>query len=312
LQQQNVSRCTLLSYRDAMRLLPCFLAKRRRCEITALTQSDIDVDSILAFLTHLEGERGNSSRTRNVRLAAIRAYVRFASAKDPTQLPMARRILAIPSKRHHKPALGYLTQEEMEAVIDAPDGTQWSGRRDRILFAFLYNTGARVSEAITCRRSDADLAGSRIKLQGKGRKERTIPLWSKTVLALRIWMRETSESGDSPLFPNNRGETMSRSGVENRLACAVESAGRVCPTLQKKHVSPHTIRHTTAMHLLQAGVELSVIALWLGHESTETTHKYLEADITLKQEALAKTKGVKIAKCRYRPDKSLLKFLDNL
>jgi site-specific recombinase XerD len=222
-------------------------------------------------------------------------------------------VLAIPAKRHTRPLLGYLTREGMQAIQDAPDDSTWSGHRDRVLFAVMYNTGARVSEVIGLRRADLTGAEARsVRFRGKGRKDRVVPLWKQTASTLTRWSKRLPPGPDVPPFPNARGQPMSRSGVEDRLALAVSEAAQSCPSLRGKPVSPHTIRHTTAMHLLQAGVDLTVIALWLGHESPETTHQYVEADLTMKEEVLTKMKAITPAPARFRPKGKLLEFLDNL
>lgn len=209
--------------------------------------------------------------------------------------------------------LGYLTREEMQAVLNAPDGATWTGHRDRVLIGVMYNTGARVSEIIGLRREDLVNAPARsLCIRGKGRKERIVPLWKQTAAALTQWLKRLDPSAHDPLFPNARGQSLSRSGVKDRLAVAVGKAAESCPSLRDKSVSPHTIRHTTAMHLLQSGVDLTVIALWLGHESPETTHQYIEADLKLKEEVLAKVKGLPSEPTRFQPKGKLLDFLDSL
>jgi site-specific recombinase XerD len=314
IEQQGVSQRTVEAYRDTFRLLLAYLLQRLRKAMKDLALADLDAPAVIAFLDHREAERGNGARTRNARLAALRSFVRYAASRDPTALPLANRVLAIPAKRYAKPLLNYLTQEEMEAVLAAPDAETWVGRRDRVLFAVMYNTGMRVSESIGLRRNDlnAGQQGRTVRIRGKGRKERVVPLWKQTAAALTEWMKRLLPSADGPLFPNARGSPLSRSGVEDRLAVAVKKASETCRSLRDKAVSPHTIRHTTAMHLLQAGVDLTVIALWLGHESPETTHQYVEADLKMKEEVLTKAKGVPVEESRYQPKASLLEFLDSL
>jgi integrase/recombinase XerD len=257
--------------------------------------------------------RGNCVRTRNARLAALRSFLKFAAARDPTCLPVVQRVLAIPMKRFGRPLLGYLTREEMAAILGAPDGSTWSGQRDRVLFALMYNTGARVSEATGLRRSDVELAPSRTaRINGKGRKQRVIPLWPGTAARLREWLPRIGPDPSSPLFPNVHGGPLSRSGVEDRLREAVRIAVASCPTLEGRRISPHTLRHTTAMHLLQSGVDITVIALWLGHEGTETTHQYVEADLALKERTLSRIEELSSLPLRYRAGDELLRFLDGL
>jgi site-specific recombinase XerD len=287
IEQQGVSPRTVEAYRDTFRLLLAYLPRRLGRPVPSLSLADLDAPTVLAFLDHLEAERGNGPRTRNARLAALRSFVQYAASRDPTAWPLARRVLAIPAKRYSKPLLGHLTREEMQAVLDAPDATTWAGKRDRVLLAVMYNTGARVSEAVGLRRGDLTDADARsLRIRGKGRKERVVPLWKQTAAALAAWSRRLDDRPDGPLFPNARGGPLSRSGFEDRLALAVETAAESCPGLRSKSVSPHTIRHTTAMHLLQSGVDLTVIALWLGHESPESTHQYVEADLKMKEEVL--------------------------
>ncbi len=287
INQQNVSPHTVAAYRDSFRLLLGFVRQHHHKSPATLTMDDIDAPTVLAFLDDLEAGRGNAVRTRNARLAAIRAFVTYASARDPTVLPVAQRILAIPSKRFDRPLLGHLTRPEIEAVLDAPDRAQWSGRRDRVLFTLMYNTGARVSEAIGLSRSDLTVGPvASVRIRGKGRKDRTVPLWKATASLLTAWLSEIAPGEQTPLFPNRHGGALSRSGVEDRLEQAVSVAAAHCPSLQQKNVSPHTLRHTTAMHLLQAGVDVTLIALWLGHESPETTHQYMEADVEMKRRVL--------------------------
>jgi site-specific recombinase XerD len=312
-QQQNVSARTVASYRDTFRLLLGFLRQRRRKQPTALALADLDAPTIAAFLDHLEKERHNSVRTRNARLAAVRSFLKYAALRDPAALPTIQRVLAIPMKRFARPALRFLARDEVAAILDAPDAATWSGQRDRMLFALLYNTGARVSEVIALRRADVALAPSRhVRVMGKGRKQRVIPLWESTAKSLRDWLGRAGEEPEAWLFPNRDGRPLSRSGVEKRLREAVRTAAGRCPGLKGKRVSPHTFRHTTAMHLLQSGVDISVIALWLGHESPVTTHHYIEANLAMKEEALSKLEEVAPQEVRYRATDKLLQFLEDL
>jgi site-specific recombinase XerD len=311
--QQNASSRTVASYRDTFRLLLGFFAEDRRRPPAALSIADLDAPVILAFLDHLEQVRGNCVRTRNARLAALRSFLKFAAARDPACLPAVQRVLAIPMKRFQRPLLGYLSREEMAAILAAPEASTWSGQRDRVLFGLMYNTGARVSEAIGLRRSDVELAPSRtVRIEGKGRKQRVIPLWPSTAARLREWLPRIDPDPRSPLFPNAHGRPLSRSGVEDRLREAVRLAVARCPTLEGRRISPHTLRHTTAMHLLQSGVDITVIALWLGHEGTETTHQYVEADLALKERTLSRIEELPSLPLRYRAGDELLRFLDGL
>jgi integrase/recombinase XerD len=313
IEQQGVSPRTVEAYRDTFRLLLAYLPKHLGKQAPAIGLGDLDAPAVLAFLDDLETNRGNVPRTRNARLAALRSFVQYAASRDPTAWPLARRVLAIPAKRYTRPLLGYLTREEMQAILDAPEASTWTGQRDRVLFAVMYNTGARVSEVVGLRRGDLAGAEARsVRIHGKGRKDRVVPLWKHTAATLTRWSKGLAAGSEVPLFPNARGQPLSRSGVEDRLAIAVEKAVGACPSLRDKPVSPHTIRHTTAMHLLQAGVDLTVIALWLGHESPETTHQYVEADLKMKEEVLTKTKEISPTPARFQPKGKLLEFLDNL
>jgi site-specific recombinase XerD len=313
LNQQNVSPHTITSYRDAFRLLLGFLQRRKRRPPANLLLKHLDASTVLAFLEYLETERGNCVRTRNARLAAIRAFVEYASARDPTALPLAQRILAIPQKKFDRPLLGHLTRPEAEAVIETPDRTRWSGRRDHAMFLVMYNTGMRVSELIGLRRRDLHLESSAyVHVHGKGRKDRCIPLWKATGSVLTKWLTEIAVSEDSPLFPNRHGQRLSRSGVEDRLQRAAVRAAQQCPSLRNKSVSPHMLRHTTAMHLLQADVDVTLIALWLGHESPETTHLYVEANLEMKRRVLERIEEPANTNRRRKKVDKLVDFLDRL
>jgi integrase/recombinase XerD len=311
--QKCVSARTVASYRDTFRLLLRYAEVRTKKCAATLAMADLDAPLILAFLDHLEKERGNSVRTRNVRLAAIRSFLHYAAHRDPISLPIVGRVLAIPTKRFDQPVLGFLSRAEMEAVIAAPDRSTWSGDRDQVMFTTFYNTGARVSEIIGLHRTDVDLDGAaRVRIHGKGRKQRVVPLWSSTARRLKDWIARTQHGPEAPLFPNRDGRPLSRSGVEKRLRLAVIRASEMCPSLVGRRISPHTLRHTTAMHLLQSGVDMTVIALWLGHETPTTTHLYVEADLTMKEEALRKVIEPPRSALRYQANDRLLAFLDGL
>jgi len=311
--QRQASPRTVASYRDAFRLLLGYAQARLNKPASALTLADLDAPLILGFLDHLEGERQNSARTRNALLAALRSFLHYAALRDPTALAVIQRTLAIPTKRFDRPLLGFLSREEMEAILAAPDRSTWSRHRDHVLLATLYNTGARVSEIIAVRVGDVALDhAASIRLHGKGRKDRAVPLWKSTVKRLQEWLPRVQGGPQAPLFPNGRGRALSRSGVESRLRTAVAAAATRCPSLAKRRISPHTLRHTTAMHLLQSGVDLSVIALWLGHESPDTTHLYIEADLAMKERALAKLQDPPSTAFRFRASDRLLAFLDGL
>jgi len=312
-EQRDLSDRTVASYRDTFRLLLKFLQKEIGKQPVALQVNDLTASKIEAFLGHLEKNRKNSVRTRNNRFAAIRSFLQYIGGRDPTMLPLVQSILAIPMKRFDRPQLGYLSQQEMGAILNAPNVTTWTGRRDRVMLRTLYNTGIRVSELIQIKISDLSLQERRfVAVHGKGRKTRTIPLWKSTAKELRKWIKECDRDDRRPLFPNARGEFLTRSGVEYRLRLAVAAAKAEQPSLNNKQISPHTVRHTTAMHLLQSGVDITVIALWLGHESTTTTHMYVQADLAMKERALEKLHDPKGPSIRYRPADKLLQFLENL
>lgn len=312
-QQRNASRCTIVSYRDTFRLLLQFLAKRLKRSAEQLKLTDFKSENLLAFLNHLEKVRKSSVRTRNQRLAAIRSFLHYAGLHAPEAMPIVQQALAIPRKQYERRLIGFLTHEEMNAVLQAPPADRWSGYRDRVLFLAMYNTGARVSEIVAAHVGDIEWerpAG--LCLHGKGRKERVVPLWRKTIVAIRDWIRHNEFTPESPLFPNSAGEFMTRSGVEKRLAIAAKQASAQCKTLCDKSVSPHVLRHTTAMHLLQSGVDLTLIALWLGHENPATTHLYMTADLEMKAKALSKLQEPPTRRLRYKPSDKLLQFLENL
>ena len=313
-EQKGASARTIESYRDAFELLLAFAQQRTGKQPSALSLSDLDAPLVLDFLDNLETERNNSPRTRNARLAAIRSFMRYASVRDPASLPIAQRVLAIPTKRFDQPVVGFLTREEITAILNAPDRGTWSGHRDAVLLATIYNTGARVSEITGLRVRDVLLdRQTAVHLHGKGRKERVIPLWKSTAAELRGWLQRTGPNApDAAVFPNRAGTPLSRSGVRDRLQRAVSVATTRCPSLQGRHVSPHTLRHTTAMHLLQSGTDLAVIALWLGHANPSTTHLYLEADPATKEAVLRRLSGPAAASTRFRPGDRLLAFLDTL
>jgi integrase/recombinase XerD len=313
-QQRALSPRTVAAYRDTFRLLLTFAEKTMGKSPTRIRLIDINAKLVLAFLAHLEKVRKNAARSRNARLAAIRSFLKYAMHHDVAALETIQQVMAIPMKRFDRPMLGFLSREEMQAILEAPDTQSWTGQRDRVLFAVLYNTGARVSELINVCAKDAILDTSpSIHILGKGRKQRTVPLWRSTVTQLRAWKRRLGAiSPDAPLFPNRDGVPMTRSNVRQRLEVAIQVAAEKHPQLLKRVISPHTFRHTTAMHLLQSGVDITVIALWLGHESPATTHIYVEADLAMKERALSKLRPPNIKSVRYRPPDQLLQFLQNL
>lgn len=311
--QRDLSPRTIESYRDTFRLLLGFLERRYRIKPDTVCVDDLDATRVLAFLDDLERKRGNKARTRNNRLAAIRSFLRHAAATDPLLLPVAQRVLAIPAKRYERASIGHLTREQMQSILDSPDDRTFSGRRDRVLLMLLYNTGARVSELVGLRIQDVSLESRMsVHIRGKSRKNRSVPLWKQTVKMLRSWLRQLHGPPDSPLLPNARGNPMTRSGIAQRLRLAVNRAASEHSALRTVHISPHAIRHTTAMHLLQSGVDLTVIAMWLGHETTQTTHQYLDADLESKKRALACLEPPHVRKSsRYRAD-DIGQFLKSL
>jgi len=311
--QRGVSANTIASYRDTFELLLRFAEASTGKAPSELRLEDLDAPLVLDFLDHLEANRGNSPRTRNLRLTAIRSFMRYASIREPTLLPVAQRVLAIATKRFDRPALDFLSREEVQALLDAPDRTKWNGQRDAVMFAVLYNTGARVSEAIGLRVGDILLdRNMTLHLRGKGRKERVVPLWKTTAKLLRAWLANIGRHPDGPVFPNRFGVQMSRSGVEHRLRVALSEAAKRCPSLAERRISPHTLRHTTAMHLLQSGVDITVIALWLGHEDPATTHMYIEADLAMKEAALRKVSEPSVKPLKYKARDRVLAFLEAL
>ena len=284
IQQRNASAQTVASYRDSFCLLLRFAESHLGKAPERLTLTDLDAPLILAFLNYLENERHNKIRSRNARFAAIRSFMHFAALMEPAALPVIQRVLAIPMKRFDKPLLGFLSRDEIQAILDAPDVTTWCGHRDRAMFTVLYNTGGRVSEITGLQVSDVVLPGcAAVHIRGK---ERSVPLWRVTVTEVRKWLARTHAGPDQPLFPGWSGTRMTRPAVTARLQLAVKKAALVCPQLDKRDVTPHVVRHSTAMHMLQSGVDITLIALWLGHESPATTHMYVEADLAMKERAL--------------------------
>lgn len=314
INQRHVSERTVESYRDTFRLLFKFIIEQQGKAASQLCLSDINADLILKFLDHLETKRHNTIRSRNIRLAAIRSFLHYVSYQEPEALPSIQKALAIPMKRYDRPLVGFFTREEMDAILGSIDTQTWSGQRDQALFTTLYNTGARVSEIITVKRSDIDLSQNNavIRLHGKGRKDRAVPLWKNTTSLIRQWLQQIDASPQTPLFPNRFGEVMSRAGVDNRIKAIAKKAEEKCPSLKKKQISSHIIRHTTAMHLLQSGIDITVIALWLGHESIATTHKYMEADLQMKKRVLDAIQEPK-HKNKHKPlSNDLIEFLERL
>lgn len=313
INEKNASPQTISAYKDTFRLLLGFLHKQTNRTPSDLTLKDLDATTILKFLEYLEVERKNSIASRNARLAAIHSFFRYASYLEPVCSEVIQKVLAIPTKRSDHPQVTFLSKEEVEAVISAPDLSTWSGNRDHTMFMALYNTGARVSEIVALHTADVCMdKNAHVKILGKGRKERTIPLWARTRCLIKGWLNYLNGDPNSFLFPNAQGKPLTRHGVEYRLRLAKDTATIKCPSLRNKHISPHSIRHSTAMHLLQSGVDINVIALWLGHESPSTTHMYLEADLAMKERVLKKLASPAAKNIRFRPGDQLLNFLDNL
>jgi integrase/recombinase XerD len=309
---QQVSLHTITAYRDTLKLLLHFIAKERRLSIDQITFEALCPETILAFLEHLQTERHNTTRTRNARLAAIRTFIRFSLPElAPHFIDQAQRILAIPCKRTDKPLLGFLSRQEVEAVLTATDPSSWTGRRDHLLFSFLYNTGARISEARQI--TPADLQNRVVQLRGKGRKQREVPLWTQTWRELQQWCRDNQIGSSQPIFGNREGKPLSRREAARRLVLSLQKARQGCPSLRNRDITLHSWRHTCAMHLLQAGVAVEIIALWLGHEQLSTTHGYLEADLDMKRETLAHLQAP--SSTRHGPKKApsnVLAFLEAL
>jgi site-specific recombinase XerD len=311
--QLHASPNTVASYRDTFRLLLRYAADRLKCDPTQLQIADIDADLVGGFLTFVESRRGNKARSRNTRLSAIRSFFKYVAGNEPQLLHHCQQVLAMPSKRYEKRTIDFLTRAEIEAIIGAADLNTRSGRRDRMLLLVALQTGLRVSELINLRCSDLVLgSGAHVRCMGKGRKERTTPLRKDCVKALRVWLAERGAADSEPLFVSNRQDRLSRDAVERIVRKHVELAGKTCPTLKGKRVTPHVMRHSAAMQLLQNGVDRTVIALWLGHESVESTQMYVHADIELKERAMAKTQPLAVSPGRYRPSDALLAFLEGL
>lgn len=313
LQQRRASAHTVAAYRNTFRLLLRFAATSLRRAPSRLTLADLDAVFLGKFLDHLEHERGNCARSRNARLAALHAFFRYVMLTDPAHALHCQRVLAIPSKRFERGIVEFLVDEETKALLDCPDATTWIGRRDRALLLVAVQTGLRVSELTALRRQDVTFGtGAHVRCQGKGRKLRCTPLRPDVTMVLEAWLRERPASPDTPVFPNSRGGRISEDAVEHLVAKHAAAARKRCPSLADRRVTPHTLRHTAAMDLLRRGVDRSVIALWLGHESIETTQMYLHADLRLKEKALARTAPSGLSPGRFRPDDKLLAFLETL
>ncbi len=312
--QRQASPNTVAAYRDAWRLLLRFAQARTGKEPSQLDIGDLDASLVASFLDHLEQERHNSARTRNARLAAIRSFFRYAAFRHPEHAALIARVLDIPAKRCDRKDVTYLDEREVDALLAAPARDTWCGRRDHAMLHVAVQTGLRVSELTGLCNDDVELAaGAHVRCQGKGRKERSTPLDKQTVKTLRVWMQERGGAPNDPLFPTRHGTRLTRSAVGCLVAKHAAEASRRCPSIQSKHPTPHTLRHTCAMEFLRSGVDTTVIALWLGHEQVETTTRiYIHADLTIKERALARTRPAHTRPGRYRPPDRLLAFLDSL
>lgn len=313
IRQRHVSEHTIAAYRDTFRLLLSYAATMTGRAPSRLDFADLDAALIAAFLDHLEHERGNTVRTRNARLAAVHSLFRYAALELPEHADGIARVLAIPPKRFDRALVTYLSEPEVEALLAACDRATWTGRRDHALLLLAVQTGLRVSELVGLTRRDLHLGtGPHVACHGKGRKDRITPLTTDTVAELRNWLAEQDPDPAGPLFPTRRGTKLSRDAIEHRIAHYSKHAAPACPPLQGKTVTAHVLRHTTAMRLLHAGVDTSVIALWLGHVSVDTTQIYLHADLQLKEQALARTRQRTGLTSRYRPGDTLLAWLEAL
>ena len=312
-QQRALSQRTVASYRDTFVLLLRYAERQLGKAPSSMQLTDISAKFLAGFLDHLEQERHNSVRSRNIRLAAVRSFLKFAARRDPANLRVIEQALAVPMKRFDRMMVSFLPKEQMLAVIDVPTNT-WVGQRDRLMLTLMFNTGARVSEIIGVRVVDVVLGPtSSIHLHGKGRKQRSLPLWRSTARAVRDWLHLNPQlQAEAPLLPRRDGKPMTRANVAQRLKLAAQAASQKYPDLANMSVSPHLVRHSTAMSLLQSGADPCDIALWLGHESPVTTHMYVEADLAMKERALARLKAPDVRPARYRPPKALMAFLQAL
>ena len=312
-RERHASPHTIAAYRDTMRLLLAFAEQRVAKRPSRLELDDLDANLVGAFLDHLEQERGNSVRTRNARLAAIHSLFRYAALQHPEHAAVIQRVLAIPVKRFHRADVTYLTEPEVDALLTAPDRATWTGRRDHTLLLLAVQTGLRASELTGLGCGDVHLGtGAHVSCHGKGRKDRVTPLTAGAAGSLRTWLQERRGELSDPLFPTSRGRRLSRDALERRLAKYVAIASGIERSLNEKRVTLHVLRHTAAMRLLQAGVDTTVIALWLGHETVDTTRIYLHAHLALKERALARTAPPDSPPGRYRPPDTLLAFLEGL
>lgn len=311
--QRRASSHTIAGYRSTFRLLLGFTAAKTGKTPSALDIADLDASLIAAFLDHLEHDRQNTVRTRNWRLAAIHSLFGYAALHHPEHAATIQRVLAIPTKRYERSLLTWLTEPEVDALLAAPDRDTWAGRRDHALLVVAVQTGLRISELIALSRGEVSLhAGAHVRCMGKGRKERATPITALTVAVLRGWLAEHPGGASDPLFPTRTGTRLSHDAIERRLAGHLTTARATCPSLHGKHVTMHTLRHTAAMRLLHAGIDIAVIALWLGHEQIATTHLYLHADMNQKEAAIARVTPPNTTPGRYQPPDPLLAFLESL
>jgi site-specific recombinase XerD len=312
-RQRRASPRTIASYRDSLRLFVVFVHGRTAKTPCTLDWDDLDTEMVCAFLDHLEAERHNGPRTRNLRLTAIRSLFAYASLRHPEHAALIQRVLAIPAKRFDKPIVSFLTATEIDAVVGAPDLSRWEGRRDRALLLVAVQTGLRVSELTGLDCGDVGLGtGANVRCEGKGRKHRAVPLTAVTEAVLTVWLTERAGRRDEPLFPTRTGRRLSADAVERLVRKHAATASARCPSLRPEKLHPHVLRHSCAMTLLQAGVDTAVIALWLGHADIRSTQAYLHADMTIKRRALELTTPTATAPGRYRPPDSLLAFLEGL
>ncbi|SDF83214.1 Site-specific recombinase XerD [Mucilaginibacter pineti] len=311
--QMEASPHTIASYRDTFRLLLKFAGAKTRRSPMKLTIDDLDAEMIGAFLDDIESTRKNTSRSRNTRLAAIRSFFKFVALHEPAHMHHCQKILSMPNKRFIKRNVEFLSVQQMQALLKAPDRSTWIGRRDHAILVLTLQTGLRASELVSIQCRDLVLdVGAYVRCEGKGRKQRTTPLRHETIAVMKSWIRERRGNDQDPLFPTIRGDKMSRDALEHLVKRHIKTASITCPSLVGKRVSPHVLRHSTAMDLLHHGIDQTVIALWLGHESVETTQAYIHADLKLKEQALAKMSSATTAIGRYRADDKLLIFLENL
>ncbi len=309
--QRRASPNTIIAYRDTFRLLLAFAGQRAGKSPVKLDFADLDTPLITAFLQHLETGRGNSVATRNARLAAIHSLFGYAALQVPEHAGLIARVLAIPPKQRIRTEVSFLSADETTALLSAPDRATWTGRRDHTLLLVMAQTGLRIAEMIALRGCDVEL-GTGAHVRCTGRKNRSTPLTTATVNALRAWLAERGGAITDPVFPTRPGSPLSPDAIEQLVGRHAATAAAKCQSLQGKHVTPHTLRHSAAMALLHGGVDLPVIALWLGHESTQTVQHYLHADMALKERALARTTPPGIPVGRYHPPDRLLAFLNSL